>query len=165
MQNRFVEVTTRRFDPASVSGLSNKARAAAKEAFEAMSTWRHEMADSSEEVVKKMAAAAAALGWPEQIVNATRAQMHNIAEMQVQTMDRMMDAWEERLKLPNPMVVSPSEMLSKTLPHGGSAASWPGANAFEVWMQLAEQGQKFWADAMAAWTKETRHLTSRVHRE
>ena len=39
--------------------------------------------------------------------------MQVIAEMQVKTMDHMMDAWEEQLKLPNPMTASPSAMLSK----------------------------------------------------
>jgi hypothetical protein len=46
----------------------------------------------SEQVIEKMAAAARALGWPEQIVDATRAQMQSITKMQIQTMDHMMDA-------------------------------------------------------------------------
>jgi hypothetical protein len=166
MPDRFVEVTARSFNPMSVSGLSNKAREAMNAAFDAMSTWRNEVADSSEKngkhVIEKMAAAAAALGWPEQVVDAARAQMQGIAEIQVKTMDHMMDAWEEQLKLPNPMTASPSAMLSKlkTLPSFGSGASWPGANAFptaanplQFWTQFAEQWQKSWADAMTFWTK------------
>src|SRR5215510_12923584 len=115
-----------------------------------MSTWRNEVADASEknskQVIEKMAAAAAALGWPEQIVDAARAQMQGIAEMQVRTMDHMMDAWEEQLKLPNPMSASPSAMLSKlkNFPGFGSTGGWPGANAFpmgatnpmQFWMQF-----------------------------
>jgi hypothetical protein len=57
--------------------------------------------------------AAAALGWPEQIVDAAREQMQTITEIQIKTMDHMMDALEEQLKLPNPMTASPSAMLSK----------------------------------------------------
>ena len=74
-----------------------------------------------------------------------------------------MDAWEEQLKLPNPMTASPSAMLSKlkTLPSFGSAAGWPGANAFPIvatnplqfWVQFAEQWQKSWTEAMTFWTK------------
>jgi len=45
-----------------------------------------------------MAAAAQVLGWPEQIVDASRAQMQSITKMQIQTMDQMMDAWEEQIK-------------------------------------------------------------------
>src|SRR5262245_8477398 len=72
-----------------------------------MSTWRIETAKNSEknseQVIEKMAAAARALGWPEQIVDAARAQMQSITKMQIQTMDHMMDAWEEQIKSPNPM--------------------------------------------------------------
>jgi hypothetical protein len=38
--------------------------------------------------------------------------MQSITKMQIQTMDQMMDAWEEQIKSPNPMTVSPSAMLS-----------------------------------------------------
>jgi hypothetical protein len=44
-----------------------------------------------------MAAAAAALGWPEQTVDAARVRMQSIVEVQIQTMDQMMDAWEAQL--------------------------------------------------------------------
>jgi hypothetical protein len=44
-----------------------------------------------EQVIEKMAAAAQALGWPEQIVDVTRAQLQSIAKMQIQTMDYIMD--------------------------------------------------------------------------
>src|SRR5262245_40427248 len=74
MQNKFVEVTPRSFNPMAIPGLSNKARDAVNAAFDAMSTWRNEVADSSEkngkQVIEKIAAAAAALGWPAQVVDA-----------------------------------------------------------------------------------------------
>jgi len=103
-----------------------------------------------------MAAAARALGWPEQVVDTIRAQMQSITKMQIQTMDQMMDAWEEQIKSPNPMTVSPSAMLSKlkSLPGISPTGSWPNASALAVtnpmqfWMQWAEQWQKAWADAM-----------------
>src|SRR5215467_1712784 len=104
MPSRSVE-TTRDFDPMSIPGLSYKAREAVNAAFDAMSNWRIEIADSSEKnvkrVIEKMAAAAAELGWPEQIVDAARTQMQSISAMQIKTMDHMMDAWEEQLKLPD----------------------------------------------------------------
>ena len=170
MQNKFAEMTLRSFNPASVPGLSNKAREAVNAAFDAMSTWREEVADTSEkhgkQVIEKMAAAAAALGWPEQIVDAARAQMETITGMQIKTMDHMMDAWEEQLKLPNPMTASPSAMLSKlqSLPTFGATGSWPGADALQqaalnpmqFWMQLAQHWQKSWADTMTYWDKAGR---------
>jgi hypothetical protein len=145
----------------SVPGLSDEARQAVNAAFDAMSAWRIETAKSSEknseQVIEKMAAAARALGWPEQIVDATRAPFQSITKMQIQMMDQLMDAWEEQIKSPNPMTV-PSAMLSKlkSLPGARPAGTWPNADAFagaamnpmQVWVQLAEQWQKAWANAM-----------------
>jgi phage-related minor tail protein len=162
MPNKFAEATQRNFDQMSTSKLSDGARKAVNAAFEAMSTWREEIANSeknSEQVIDKMAVAARELGWPDQIVDATRMQMEAITKMQIQTMDRMMDTWEEQIKSPN----SSSTMLSKltSLPAFGPVGSWPYAgnpqmaalNPFQFYMQLAQQWQKTWADAMASWAK------------
>jgi hypothetical protein len=166
MPNKSAELTPRSFNPMSIPGLSNKAREAVNAAFDAMSTWREEAADTSEknskQVIEKLAAAAAALGWPEQIVDAARTQIENVTELQIKTMDHMMDAWEEQLKLPNPMTASPSRMLSKlsSLPGFGAAGAWPGADALqraamnpmEFWMQCAQQWQKSWTNTMTFWS-------------
>src|SRR5262249_44553808 len=85
-------------------GLSDEARKAVNAAFDALSTWRIETANSSEknseQVIEKLAAAARELGWPDRIVNATRTQLQSITKMQIQMMDHMMDAWEEQIKSP-----------------------------------------------------------------
>jgi hypothetical protein len=167
MPGSFLEVEPRNFNPMSIPALSNEAREAVNAALKAMSTWRNEVADSSEKngkrVIEKMAAAAAALGWPEQIVDAARNQMQSIAEIQIKTMDHVMDAWEEQVKSPNPMAASPSSMLSKlkSLPGFPPASSWPSPEALQkaamnpvqFWMQFAEQWQKTWADTMNFWSK------------
>jgi hypothetical protein len=174
MQSRLAELTPRAFNPMSVPGLSYEGREAVNGALKAMSNWRNEMAEASEkgsrQVMEKMAAAAAALGWPEQIVNAARAQMQSINEMQIKTIDQIMDAWEDQLKLPNPTSVSPSSMLSKlkSVPGFGPTGSWPGGDAFraaamnpfQMWTQVAEQWQKSWVDTMTLWTNST---SGRVH--
>ena len=162
MPNKFAEATQRNFDRTSTPKLSDDARKAVNAAFEAMSTWRNEIVNSeknSEQVIVKMAEAARELGWPEPIVDATRMQMEAITKMQIQTMDRMMDTWEEQIKSPN----SSSTMLSKltSLPNFGPVGSWPNAdnpqmaalNPFQFYMQVAQQWQKTWADAMASWAK------------
>src|SRR5262249_22080037 len=150
----------RNFNSMSVPGLSDEARQAVNAAFDAMSAWRIDTAKSneknSEQLIEKMAEAARTLGWPEQIVDGTRAQLQSIAKMQIQMMDHMMDVWEEQIKSPNPMT-APSAMLSKLkfLP-GVPAGTWPNADAFagaamnpmQFWMQWAEQCQKAWADAV-----------------
>src|SRR6516162_1847950 len=124
MQNKYAEVTPRNFNPTWAPALSDEARKAVNAAFDAMSTWRIETASNSEknseQVIEKLAAAARALGWPEQIVDTTRAQMQSITKIQIQTMDQMMDAWEEQIKSPSAMTGSPSAMLSK-LPCPASA--------------------------------------------
>ena len=164
MQNTFGQAGSRSFNPMLASKLSEEARRAVNDVFDAMSTWRTETVNSSEkngeQVIEKMAAAARALGWPEQIVDATRAQMQSITKMQIQTMDHVMDAWEEQLKLPNPTTAPPSARLSKlNTPGLGPDGSWPGVEAFQkaamkplqFWMQFAAQWQKAWADTMTFW--------------
>jgi len=163
MQDKSDEVTPRHFNLMSAVGLSDEARKAVNEAFDAMSTWRIETARSSEknseQVIEKMAAAARALGWQNEIVDAIRAQMQGIARLQIQMMDHIMDAWEEQIKSPNPMGSFPSAMLSRlnSLPgHGpaGSASLGTAAmNPFQFWIQIAEQWQRATGDAMASWTK------------
>src|SRR3974390_45422 len=98
MSLKFTDVNPRNFNPMFAPGLSDEARKAVNLAFEALATWRAETVNAnerkSERVIEKMAAAARALGWPEQIVDAARTQMETAVKMQVQTMDRMMDTWE-----------------------------------------------------------------------
>ena len=117
MPAEFLEAKPRDFNPMAVSGLTNEARDGVNAALKAVSTWRNEIAATNEKngklVMEQMAAAASALGWPEQVVETARTQLQSIADMQIKTMDQLMDAWEEQIKLPNPMTASPSAMLSK----------------------------------------------------
>jgi hypothetical protein len=168
----------RKFDLMSASGLSDEARQAVNAAFDAMSDWRTEAAESNErhmtKVIDKMAAAARTLGWPEEIVDATRTQMQNIAKMQTQMMDQMMDAWEEQIKAANPMTRGASAMLSRlnslssfgpTV--GGRSTDTLGVdpiNPFKFWVQFAEQWQKASADAMSFWTEAGKSGHSRKGR-
>jgi hypothetical protein len=142
--------------------LPDEARKAVNAAFEALSSWRTDIVNNSEKnsekVVEKMAAAAQALGWPEQIVEATRAQIQSITKLQIQTMDQIMDAWEEQIKSPNPSAILPK---LKSLPSLGSIGDWYKPDALQAavgnplgfYMQFAGQCQKAWADAMGLWLK------------
>ena len=162
---RSTEETRNRFDSMSVPGLSSRAQDAVNAALEAMSSWRSEAAESSEKnmkrVIAKMAAAAAELGWPEQIVDTARTQLQNLTEMQIKTMDQIVDAWEEQLRLPD--ATSPSAMLNK-LRSSGSPGGWPGGDVFQMgvtsplqfWMTFAGQWQKAWTDMMTTWAKAGR---------
>ena len=161
MPINFAAMTPRNFDLMSAPGLSKEARNAVDAAFVAMSNWRTEIVNSSdkniEQVIEKMAEAARALGWPEQIVDATRAQMQSITKMQIQAMDSMMDAWEGQIKSPNPASMLLSKLKSEA--RLAPAGSWPTAgdmasmNPLQLFMPFAEQWQKACTDAMAFWAK------------
>ena len=127
MPIKFEDITSRGFNPMSVTALSDEARKALTVAFDAMATWRVDTVKDSEKnaerVIEKMAEAARALGWPAETVDATRAQIESLTKMQVNAMDYVMDAWEAQLKSPNPA----SAMLSKlkSLPSFGQTGNWP----------------------------------------
>jgi hypothetical protein len=132
------------------AGLPDEARKAVKTAFDAMSTWRTQIASNEkniEAVIDKIAAGARAMGWPQEIVDATRTQIESMTTMQLQLMDQVMDAWEEQIKSPNPS----SAMLSKlkSLPPAANSQM----NPFGLYMQVAQQWQRAWTDAMAPWMK------------
>jgi hypothetical protein len=161
MPNKSAGAGPRSFNAMLVTNLSDEARKAVNEAFDAISNWRSETLSNSEknsgQVIEKMAAAARALGWPEQVVDTTREQLQNITKMQIETLDdRMMDAWEEQIKSPNP-----SAMLSKlkSLPSFGSAGM-AASNPLQFYMQFAEQSQKAWADAAGFWSKAGKSFSS-----
>jgi hypothetical protein len=159
MPSTFAEMTPRILNPMLGRELSDDARKAVNAAFEAMSTWRTETIKNNEkssiQVIEKIAAAAKALGWPEQVVDATRAHLENITKMQVQTMDQMLDAWEAQLKSP----ASPSGFLSKlkSFPSFGSADGDAFQMAtlapFQAYMSFLEQWQKACKDAAASWSQ------------
>src|SRR5262249_17618614 len=101
-------------------------------------------------------------------VDATHAQMQDVIKMQIQTMDRMMDTWEEQIKSPS----SSSAILSKlqSISSFGPAGSWPSAtvaqmaafNPFGLYMQIAQQWQKTWSGAMGVWDKGKKPISWRT---
>src|SRR5262249_46203866 len=100
----FLDVKPRDFNPMSVSGLTKEARDGVNADLKSLAAWRNELADTNEKngkrVIEQMAAAATALGWPEQVVHAARTQLQSIAEIQIKTMDQLIDAWEQQVNLP-----------------------------------------------------------------
>ena len=94
------------FNAMSAPHLPEETRRAVTAAFDEMSMWRTETFTNGEkrfeQVMEKMAEAVRALGWPERVVDATRSQIQNITKMQIQTIDQIMEVWEEQIKSPNP---------------------------------------------------------------
>jgi hypothetical protein len=168
MPGEFLEMQRRDFNPKLIPDLTNEARDAVNTALKAIATWRNDIAEvnakNGKRVIENMAEAATALGWPEQIVDASRVQLQNIAETQIKTMDHIMDAWEEQIK--RPMTASPSTMLFKlkSVPGFTATAVWPNTealqqaamNPLQLWMQVAEQWQKSWTDTMSVWSKTSK---------
>ena len=151
MAKQFTDKSTRKLD-LSIPGLSNEAREAVNAAFDAMSTWRTETVQSSEknleQVIEKMAAAGRALGWPQQIVDATRSQMQTMTKMQIQMMDHTTEVWREQIK---------------SWPSRSPPDNWLDAEAFKAmsvntaqfWTRMGEQWQKNWAQMMMSqWVGE-----------
>lgn len=154
------------------AGLSDEARKAMNNAFDALSDWRNEIASTAEKnssiVFDRMGAAAKAMGWPSDFVDMTRQQMQSTSKMQLQMMDQIMDVWEQQMKSPgSPVSLSKSSGLGAfpgAFSGMGGAQSFPGFTAFpgfdmssmptnpmQFWMQAAEMWQKSWQQAMSAW--------------
>ena len=87
MPGEFSEAKPRDFNPLTAPALTKEVRDSVNAALKALSTWRNAVADTNQKngkkVIEQMAAAAAALGWPEQVVNAARTQLQSIADMQI----------------------------------------------------------------------------------
>jgi hypothetical protein len=68
----FLEMEPRNFKSMAVPGLKKEVRDAVNAALRTMSSWRKDIADTSEykgkRVIEKLAAVAAELGWPEQLL-------------------------------------------------------------------------------------------------
>src|SRR5690242_7321085 len=158
MSDAFLDVKPRDYNPMSAVGLTQEARDGVNAALKSLADWRNELAETNEKngkrVIEQMAVAATALGWPEQVVDAVRTQLHSIAGIPITTMDRLIDVWEEQVNLPNPMSASPSAMLSKVKTLPGLGSTYVFANPVQLWMQLAEQWQRAWVDVVDSWGKQ-----------
>ncbi|MGD9783592.1 MAG: hypothetical protein AB7E80_00685 [Hyphomicrobiaceae bacterium] len=159
------------FSPQSMKEFNDDARRAMGAAFDALNDWRNEMAGANERysarVFDQMSSATRAMGWPEEMVNATREQLQNASRMQLQMMDQVMQAWKMQIK--NPAASSmgmgmPGDFM-KGMPDFtkglGDMGGFGGMSAapFQFWMQAAEMWQKNWASAMSLWMKGPQGLS------
>jgi hypothetical protein len=152
MPFEFSASKSREFNPMSIPGLSKEAGDEINSALKALTAWRNEVAATNEKngkrVIDQMAAAATALGWPEQIVNAARTQLQSIADVQIKTMDRMADAWQAQITSPTPMTAPPKWAELHSL--WGLDPAPTARNPMELWMQFMDQWQRAWGEAIGA---------------
>lgn len=143
-------------------GINDEAREAVVGAFDALSDWRGELAESAERngaaVFDKMATAAKAMGWPADIVDAARTQIETASKLQLQILDQVMDVWEQQVKSPGSPMSLPTAIFQGLpgIPPGAKFTGMPdlgpmALNPMQFWMQTAEMWQKSWASAMSSW--------------
>ena len=99
-----------------------------------------------------MTTAATAMGWPKEVVDASRKHFEQASKMQTNMIDQLMDAWQEQLKSPMP---SPFNVQLPRFPGMGLGASQNSTFQIapvQVWMDAAEVWQRNWASAWSMWT-------------
>ncbi len=159
------------------AGLNEEVRASLTSAFDALNTWRSEVAAAAEKhsvkVYDKMSAAAKIMGWPPELVDLTRQQMEQANKMQLQMIDQVMDVWEAQVKNPgmfqmpganqggNPFAAFDMSNMMKDMPQfpGMPNINERGAMDFsnmstaplQFWMQAADMWQKSWQQALSSW--------------
>jgi hypothetical protein len=124
---------------------------------EALSAWREEVAAStarySQTVLDRMAAGATAMGWPKEVVEASRKHFEQASKMQAKIIDQLMDAWQEQLKSP---MSGPFNVQLQQFTGMGSGASQNSTfqiAPIQIWMETAEVWQRNWASAWSMWTR------------
>ncbi len=159
------------------AGLNEEVRSSLTGAFDAMLTWRSEVANAadkhSDRVFDKMGTAAKAMGWPPELVDLTRQQMQQASRMQLQMMDQVMDLWEQQVKNPaafNFPGAAPGGPQFPAFDMGAMMQNMPqfpgmpnmgqmGGMDFgnmstaplQFWMQAADMWQKSWQQALSSW--------------
>jgi hypothetical protein len=126
--------------------------------FDALSKWRDELGASterhSETVLDKMADAARALGWPKELVDASHKHLLQASNVQMQTIDQLMDAWKKQLTAPE----ANQFMAQLRAFPGASFGGMPVSSPLDLWMQVAETWQRNWQSALSMWTSgSSRH--------
>ena len=127
-------------------------REAVNDFFDALSKWRDEVASSterySETVLDKMVAAATAMGWPKEVVEASRVQLVQASKMQTNMIDQLMDAWQAQVKFP-----MPNQFIAQLQPYSGiGLGQSSGIAPVQLWMEAAQIWQRNWVSAFSMWT-------------
>jgi hypothetical protein len=136
--------------------LDREGREAVNAVFDALSAWREEVAAStarySQTVLDKMTTAATAMGWPKEVVDASRKHFEQASKMQTNMIDHLMDAWQEQLKSPMPSLFNVQLPRFPGMGLGASQNSTFQIAPVQVWMDAAEVWQRNWASAWSMWT-------------
>lgn len=122
---------------------------------DALAEWREEFGETaerhSEAVTERIADAARAVGWPEEVVEASRTHLTQMRKFQVQMLDQFIGAWQQQLKAP-----AAAEFVSALRGVGAGLQSAPAisdlaSKPFELWMQAALAWQRNLASVWSLW--------------
>ncbi|MEO1205262.1 MAG: hypothetical protein AAFV45_02930 [Pseudomonadota bacterium] len=173
--------------------LTAEARQSVSDAFEALAQWREDMAAANERysgrVFDQMAKATKTMGWPENLVEQTRDHLKTSTQMQLEMMDKVMEAWQSQIKNADSAMASPrdfqEQMKAFTPPGGGMPGMPPGMSGFpgmpgmpgmpdmsnlgnmpmapfQFWMQATEMWQKNMATAMSMWMSGAQNMAKQM---
>ena len=134
--------------------LDDGTRDAVNDFFDALSKWRDEVASNTvrynETILAKMVPADTAMGWPKEVVEASRAYLAQASKMQLQVIDQFMDAWQAQAKSP-----LSSQFIAQLQPFAGAATGKSSGIAIapvQLWMEAAQTWQRNWASVFSMWT-------------
>ena len=134
--------------------LDDGTRDAVNDFFDALSKWRDEVASSterySETILAKMVPAATAMGWPKDVVEASRAYLTQASKMQLRMIDQFMDAWQAQAK--SPLSSQFIAQLQSNAGVGTGKSSGLAIAPAQLWIEAAQTWQRNWASAFSMWT-------------
>lgn len=122
---------------------------------DALTEWREEFEETAERhreaVTEKMADAARAVGWPNEVVEMSRKHLTQVNTFQMQMLDQFIDAWQQQLK--SPVAGDFMSALRGAGPslQGGPAMSDLASQPFDFWMRAALAWQRNMASAWSLW--------------
>jgi hypothetical protein len=108
--------------------------------------------------LEKMVAAATAMGWPREVVEASRVYLVQASKMQTHMIDQLMDAWQAQVKSP-----IPNQFVAQLQPYSAIGLGPSSAMApVQLWMEAAQTWQRNWASAFSMWTGASRAQSQRL---
>jgi hypothetical protein len=127
-------------------------REAVNDFFDTLSKWRDEVASSterySETILEKMVTAATAMGWPKEVVEASRSYFVQTSKMQTHMIDQLMDAWQAQMKSP-----MHAQFVGQFQPYSAiGLGPRSGIEPVQLWMEAAQMWQRNWTSAFSMWT-------------
>ena len=155
-----------------LTSLSDEARQAVAEAFDAVEHWQKEVLDANErcltKVVDHVTKVHRALGWPEQATTTVKKHFLEASSIQSKMIEQAMELWLRQIstanynqRTPRSMFSTPSQFISPTseMTGFGEMALAP----FMLWIEAAQAWQRAWISTMSggALTESSSMIPSR----